>query len=204
MTQTSTHAWSISRAAQTCRACNTALNPGDPCWAALVEGLPPDPATPDAKPQPYTRLDYCDACWSAGKRPPTQTDSPTVATPITLLSFWKSTVPVPNQKKKLFVDDSVLQDLFTRLAEKTDPQDIRFRFVLALILMRKRLLRYDSTLPDTTPETWLMTPRGAWHGRPAHDPLYDQNPVKVINPNLTPDQIAEVSTQLSTILAEEI
>ena len=33
--------------------------------------------------------------------------------PLAMFSFWKTTVPLPQQKKKLFVDDAVLMDVFT-------------------------------------------------------------------------------------------
>lgn len=131
-----------------------------------------------------------------------------------MFSFWKTQVPVPEQKKKLLVDDSVLVDVFQRMEGKNEPQEIRFRFVLALILMRKRLLRYEgmepaaeaganadaaSAAPENAPpppprapDTWRMIPRGS-------DKI-----VHVIDPHLTEEQIAEVSQQLSAILAEEV
>jgi len=120
-----------------------------------------------------------------------------------MFSYWKTTVPAQEQKKKLLVDDAVLMDVFSRMEGKNEPQEIRFRFVLALILMRKRLLKYESTeagtpaTPDNPkpPETWRMLPK-ATEGWGA--------PVAVINPHLTADQIADVSQQLSAILAEEI
>jgi hypothetical protein len=76
--------------------------------------------------------------------------------------------------------------------------------VLALILMRKRLLKYEGTeeAPPATdpaapkaPETWRMLPK-ATEGWAAA--------VHVINPHLTADQITEVAQQLSAILAEEV
>jgi hypothetical protein len=198
-----THAsWNISRSGTACQACGAALDPGKGCWAALVEGFvaaPPAEAA-DAQPKPaeqapaktavpYSRLDYCEACWAAGKRP---------EAPATMFCFWKTTVPVPQQKKKLLVDDSVLVEVFTRLAGRESMTDIRFRFVLALILMRKRLLKYEGIKQpaeageNPKPELWAMQPRGGGE------------PVEVINPQLTTDQIVEVSQQLSGILAEEI
>jgi len=177
-----------------------ALEPGKGCWAALVEGFvaaPPvegapaetSPSTPSKPTAPYIRLDFCEACWAADKRP---------AAPASVFCFWKTAIPVPQQKKKLLVDDAVLVEVFTRLGERQTPEDVRFRFVLALILMRKRLLKYEgikepaSAGDNPRPEVWKMQPRGGGE------------PTEVINPQLTTDQIAEVSQQLSSILAEEI
>ena len=92
----------------------------------------------------------------------------------------------------MFVDDSVLIDLFQRLEGRDGQEDIRLRFVLALILMRKRLLRYEGMAQGVAPETWRMRPRGT------------DEEVTVINPQLTESQIGEVSQQLSGILAEEV
>lgn len=132
---------------------------------------------------PYSRLDYCENCWTSGKRP---------ESPLEMFSFWKTAVPEPTAKKKLFVDDSVLIDLFQRLEGRDAAEDIRLRFVLALILMRKRLLRYEGMAEGAVPESWRMRPRGS------------EEEVLVVNPQLTEEQIGQVSQQLSGILAEEV
>ena len=44
----------------------------------------------------------------------------------------------------------------TESAEETRPQRIAFRFVLALILMRKRLLKYEETQSEDGMEIWRM------------------------------------------------
>jgi hypothetical protein len=158
------------------------------------------PAQPHS---PFFRVDFCEACWDGGKRPEQLAEEVVGHTKTVMFSFWKTTVPAQEQKKKLLVDDAVLMDVFSRMEGKTEPQEIRFRFVLALILMRKRLLKYETTEPGPAatpdnpkpPETWRMLPK-ATEGWGAA--------VSVINPHLTADQIAEVSQQLSAILAEEI
>ncbi|HMD54793.1 MAG TPA: hypothetical protein VKJ65_09615, partial [Phycisphaerae bacterium] len=159
--------WDVGRAAGQCSACSASLTPGAVCWAALVEMPKPagDPAaanTKDKPPSPWQRLDFCQACWTSGKRP---------APPADMFSYWKTVVPEPEKKRRIFVDDSVLMDLFNRLADRTDMTDVRFRFVLALLLMRKKLLKYEGIEllpPDMTerfkdltpiPELWKMFPR---------------------------------------------
>ena len=103
-------------------------------------------------------------------------------------------MPVPAQKKKLFVDDSVLIDLFTRLEAKEAGEDVRFRFVLALILMRKRLLIYETSRrhDDATPprETWVVRLKGR------------DEQLEMLNPHLTEEQMQDVSRQMGEILNE--
>ena len=197
--------WSVGKVSPRCAACQSALAPGDACWAALVEWprenlakntLSNSQDSPASRPAAgWQRLDFCPSCWSTGRRP---------AAPTQMFSWWKTVVPDPGRRRKTFVDDSVLLELFNRLAERRDLENIRFRFVLALLLMRKRLLKYEASQapgPEwhdlfagatPQPELWKMTRRA------------DQTAVTVINPHLTTDQIGAVSAQLSGILAEEI
>jgi hypothetical protein len=189
MTQSlSNPGWDISRTALTCASCNQALAPGQLCWALLIDQTAGGETAGQPSQAPrYTRLDLCEACWEAGRRPVIEGGE--------IFSFWKTSVPTPQQKKRLLVDDTVLADLFAKLESRTAPEDIQFRFVLALILMRKRLLRYDGIDPETAAagsDVWLMTPRGGG------------GMVKVVDPRLTLDQISAVSQHLSQILAEEI
>jgi hypothetical protein len=224
--------WNVGRAAGRCAACGREILPNTDCWATLCDGPPPASGgrltaagkadakdAKDAKDgpkeahSPFVRLDFCLGCWQQGRRPENlpredlgrSPDGAAAGGPkVEMFSFWKTTVPEPQQKKKLLVDDSVLVDVFQRMEGKTEVQEIRFRFVLALILMRKRLLKYEGmedTPPATDPnapkppETWRMLPKATegW-GAPVH----------VINPHLTDEQITEVAQQLSAILAEEV
>jgi hypothetical protein len=101
---------------------------------------------------------------------------------------FKSRVPVKQKRKRLLVDDEILISFFLRLASETEPLRLQFRFVLALILMRKRLLRYEGSQKADGVEIWRMVL------------TRDQSEHRVINPRLTDDQIAGVSEQLTAIL----
>src|SRR5262245_30274646 len=57
--------------------------------------------------------------------------------------YFKTHVPVKEKRRRLLVDNDVLVNFFLRLADETDAIRVQFRFVLALILMRKKILRYD-------------------------------------------------------------
>src|SRR5439155_11164907 len=105
-----------------------------------------------------------------------------------LLAFWQATMPQHQAKKQVFVDDTVLSELFERLADATEPAKLNFRFVLGLILMRKRILVYESTKTQEGQELWTMRFRG------------QQETLDMLNPKLDEQQVAEVSTQLGEIL----
>lgn len=110
-----------------------------------------------------------------------------------VLAFWQTVMPAPQQvKKKLFVDDQVLCELFERLATTTEPAKISFRFVLGLILMRKRMIVYESTNMDGDKEVWKVRFKGR------------DDQLDLVNPRLDEQQVMDVSRQLSEILNEEL
>ena len=90
------------------------------------------------------------------------------------------------------MDDEVLLDIFERLAGTDERVKINFRFVLALILMRKRILKYQQTDYRDSQELWIM------------GQVREQTKHEVINPRLDDAQIREVSEQLSAILRSEL
>lgn len=104
-------------------------------------------------------------------------------------------MPEPSRKPRPFVDDEVLLNLFHRLADDEQPQRIAYRFVIALILLRKRLLRHDSTQREGERVVWLMRLKGDDPQTPA---------IEVIDPRLSTDQVREVSDQLGEILRGEL
>ncbi len=92
----------------------------------------------------------------------------------------------------MFVDDEMLMAFFERLAGETDPEKVSFRFVLALVLMRKRRLKYDSTKVANGREVWSLRLTG------------DKELVEVVNPHLAEDQIEQLTAQLGQILQADL
>ena len=159
--------WDVEQGGGCCLGSGRTLAPGEEYYAALV-----------ANEDRFVRRDYSCQYWDE--------HHPEV------FSFWKTRVPEPNQKKKLFVDDEVLINFFERLAGENEPLRINFRFVLALILMRKRLLKYERTQRQGQTELWVMRRTGTTE---THE---------VVNPSLQDEQIEEVSNELGSILRGEL
>jgi hypothetical protein len=127
----------------------------------------------------FERRDYCHECWSDQLRDES-------------FSFWQARVPRKEEKKKLLVDDAVLMDFFKRLTESDDEEKSGFRFVLALILMRKRKLHYLSTQQGKSgEEIWIMKL------------VKDTKEYKVPNPQLDDEQIEKIRAGLDTVLASD-
>ena len=173
--------WEVAKTQGVCAGCGNNLEPGQDCYAALLEGQEnPEPKPQEKTPESggFERQDYCENCWQ--QEPPQA------------FCFWKTRVPEPTQKKKLLVDDEVLLEFFERLAKETERAKINFRFVLALILMRKRILKYQRTELRHGQEIWIM-------GQVRQQTIHE-----VSNPRLDDAQITEVSQHLSAILRSEL
>ena len=86
----------------------------------------------------------------------------------------------------------MLINFFERLEDADDPAKVQFRFVLALILMRKKMLVYDGLKAGKGDQPWLMHFRGS--GKKC----------RVVDPHMDEDKIAEVSQQLGEILEGDL
>ncbi len=192
--------YDLGRATGVCAATGAPLEQGAPCVIALAEVDDPDAAnagTPSG--QFLRRLEYSIAAWEAGARPEG------------LFCFWRTTW-TGGQRRKMFVDDETLLDLFHRLEADERPQRQAFRFVLTLFLVRKKLLRFvgqrreavaesqggDDAGTDGSParrtgrEYWLVSVRGS-------DPTAP--PLAVLNPRLGEDDIEAIAGQLNEIMS---
>lgn len=160
--------WAVPRPAGTCGVSGRAIAPGE----TFMTGVRETPAG-------IERLDVAVEHWAAAD----QSD---------LLASWQTVMPRPEEKRKLFVDDEVLCALFERLAEATEPAKVNFRFVLGLILMRKRQVVYDQTRREAGRDIWVVRMRGR------------TDTLELVDPKLTAEQTLEVSQQLGQVLNEEL
>jgi len=106
--------------------------------------------------------------------------------------YWKTKLASSEQKKRVFVDDAMLMAFFERLANEIEQERVNFRFVLALILMRKRRLKYDSVVFEGDKEIWRLRVTG------------DKQIVEVVNPHLDEGQIEQLSSQIGQILQTDL
>ena len=159
--------WEISKPLGQCFGCDKKIESGEEYFAALVESE-----------KGMERRDFCSEYW--------QKEKPAV------YCYWKSKLPDPTVKKQLFVDDDMLVSFFERLANETEQEKVNFRYVLALILMRKRLLKYESSKRENEKDIWQLRVVG------------ENRFVEVEHPNLDENQMAALSEQLRQILHVEI
>lgn len=106
------------------------------------------------------RLDFSARAWEGGARAPE--DRKVFAT-------WRTVAHEPGRKADAVISADGLLDLFEQLADAEEPRRVAFRYVLALLLMRKRQLEYVGSRDGKL----LVLPRGAEEGTEptrVHDP----------------------------------
>jgi len=160
--------WEIDKPLGQCYGTGKKIDYGEEYFAALVE-------TEDG----FERRDFCADYW--------QEQKPAV------FCYWKSKLPQPGAKKQMFVDDEMLMAFFERLGKETEQEKVNFRFVLAMILMRKRRLKYDSSKMEDGKEVWRLRIVGG-----------DKEFVEVVNPHLDEEQITQLQSQVGEILQVEL
>jgi hypothetical protein len=106
----------VQRSTRRCAATERALEPGDTCFSVLeISGAE------------VHRKDFSADAWQGP--------------PDNAFAWWKSRIPEPTDRKIKLAPNDVLLELFDQLAERPDQQDLRY--VLTLLLIRRRVLRLD-------------------------------------------------------------
>jgi hypothetical protein len=157
-----------------CAHSGTPLAPGEKYVATLVERQGAEE---------LERVDYSLAAWEGGNRP---------HPPLYLFASWRATMATPDAKKQqLALDDEELLDLFEQLSDAGDVKRQAFRFLLSLLLIRKRVLRYEGQRPGIM----LVREVGTDTALP---------PMEVVDPGSAPEAISAAIEQLGAIMNLEV
>lgn len=168
----------IGKGTGVCSATGRRLEVGERFVASLVES---------EESEELLRVDFSGEAWDEGARPRR------------LFGFWRGVIPAADAKKHVLIDDDAILDLFDQLATATDARRVAFRFVLALILVRKRLLVCESTRAPKGGEPGVMLVRRKGDPRPPEGPALGE----VIDPGMTDEAVDEVIQQFEAVMAGE-
>jgi len=171
----STAPYDIIRTQDICAQTGRALDIGEEHIAALIE-------TPED--ESLVRVVYTLDAWFKG---------PNLAPGATLFGFWKRTVPESDEQPKQLVSQEEMFDLFEQLEEATAHKQLVFRYLLALILMRKKMLVFERSTPATKSAHGVLVVRQRQRG--GEGQLYE-----VIDPGLDEETIAQASEELGQIM----
>src|SRR4051794_34175774 len=114
------HDYQIQPNSRRCAATGRELTPGERFYSVLVEDG-----------EQLVRRDYAHEAWTGP--------------PAGAYGFWTGRVPTPSEQAKPRIDDDMLEDCFQRLEGQTDAKRINFRYVVALLLIRRRRFKLEST-----------------------------------------------------------
>ncbi|MBI3863989.1 MAG: hypothetical protein HY290_19060 [Planctomycetia bacterium] len=106
-----------------CAATGEDLAPGSLCHSVLVE-----------RNGELVRLDYSEQGWTGP--------------PEGALGVWKCVVPTPAEVRHEPLDTNALMRCFEQLTEEASPAREGLRYILALLLVKKRRLRLDGSRAD--------------------------------------------------------
>jgi len=121
--------YEIERSAKCCAATGREFAPSEKFYSALIsEG---------------SELKRCDYSVQAWQGPPPGS-----------LGWWKSQMPDQHARRTHWAPNEVLLNFFDELAEQPDRQDMRY--VLALLLVRRRVMRMEEEQRDEAGHERLM------------------------------------------------
>lgn len=122
----------------------------------------------------FTRQDYSPDAWQGP--------------PQGAFSFWTGRVPAQEENRRPRIDADLLVDCFERLEGQAEPDRLSFRYVLALLLMRQKRLRFEEARVEGGREVLcLRCPR-------------TKARYEVVNPRLTEEEMARVQEEVFQVL----
>lgn len=176
MAGTGNTGYEIARATGVCAATGRPIAVGDEFIATLVEG---------EDEERMERRDYSLEAWQGGARPER------------MFGYWRTRMEPADSKKKQYIDDGALVDLFEQLEGVSEPARVSFRYLLALMLIRKRLLKYEGTRRESGSAVMLVraaTPAGA---TPAPQ-------VEVVDPGMNDQAVGDALEQLTAVVGPAV
>jgi hypothetical protein len=123
----------------------------------------------------FVRTDYAADAWAGP--------------PAGAIAYWAGKVPAADKPRKPVVNDDLLVDCFERLKESSGPDGLNFRYVAALLLMRRKRFKFEDVFRDEAGHDVLLL-RDA-RGGTVH---------QVIDPRLSDEQVAAVQTEVFRVL----
>lgn len=158
-----------------CAATQRRFEPGETYVATLTD-------TPES--EELIRLDYALDAWEAGSRP----ERPPIA-------VWRSVESDAQPQQNLIPDSEELFAMFEGMDAEAEGRAAVFRYLLALMLMRKRLLRLvDQRVGDGGRPVLQLAKRGGPKG--AEPEMFD-----VTDPGMNEDAIAAGIQELGAVLS---
>lgn len=131
------------------------------------------------------RIDWSASAWDAGSRP----DG--------LVCFWRGTAPNPGERRRILLDDHTLLEMVERLEGEAEPRRVAYRWILALVLLRRKVLKLDRverSAEEPPMERWLLRAKGSPE---------EAAPLSLVNPQIRDEELRELADQLGELVHGE-
>lgn len=171
--------YSVSTPSGVCAVSGETIPVGEACMSVLAE--PPEA-------DGLARLDIAIEAWERGDRPDF---------PGPVVGVWRTVIPAIDAPRRQLVGEEEVIDLFEQLGEPSETgqpaaRQIAFRYLLCLILIRKRKLVWVDAVPATEDGPGMIR---------VHRPKEkDGDPIEVIDPGMDDDAIRDATRQLSMVM----
>lgn len=153
--------WNIVKNSGNCRKCEKTLPEEEVIYSCLFLDN-----------TAFLRVDFCGDCWNN-------------SSDISFFSFWKTRMPKKGEPRRRVVDNAAIMDLFLRLGGnerfRNEPWAKNMRYVLALFLMRKKLLKLQVQGSDDMGEFMELYSREEDKLFKIHNPRLDEEEVTRLN-----------------------
>ena len=123
--------YQIQNSTRRCAITGRELQPGERYFSVLLD----EGGT-------FTRKDFSLEAW---KGPPAGA-----------FSFWQGRLSVGQAPRRPPIDDEMLMECFNRLDGEVEPNKLSFRFVLALLLMRRRRFKLEEARQEAGQEVLVL------------------------------------------------
>ena len=110
--------YQIEGPARQCAATGRSLQPGEKIYSALLDEA-----------GKLVRRDYAADAWSGP--------------PQGAVAYWAGRIPAGDRPRKPTINDELLADCFEHMDAATEPGQRNFRYVVALLLMRRKRLKFE-------------------------------------------------------------
>jgi hypothetical protein len=111
--------------------------------------------------------------------------------PVGAFAFWAGRVPPPEAGSRPRIDDDLLADCFHRLEGQDEPARQSFRYILALLLMRRKRFKFEEARGDGGREVLRLR---CTRTRQVYE---------VVNPRLGAEELAAAQEEVFKLLGWE-
>ncbi len=159
----------ISRSMRKCETCEKDFCAGAEYFCAISEG--------DGE---FARREYCAQCW--------ESDTGRAAAE-GAYSYWRTGIPERTDEKRS-LDVAAASTFFRRLAGSEEPHKRNFAYLLALLLMRKKVLLLEETVRESGKDFLVLR----FRGEDAEDSF------RAEDPRLPVEELEKVKDELGQLL----